>query len=60
MNAPDARTLSHRIADTFAAPRRLFGRFDEDTPSSDVLAISTLADVLHARLAAPWTSPKLG
>ena len=50
MNPPAARTLSHRIADTFAAPRRLFGRFDEDTPWFDVLAISTLAAVAAATL----------
>ena len=50
MNAPDARTLSHRIADTFAAPRRLFARFGEETPWFDVLAISTLAAVAAATL----------
>lgn len=50
MNAPATRTLAHRIADTFAAPRRLFARFDEDTPWFDVLAISTLAAVAAATL----------
>jgi glycyl-tRNA synthetase len=33
---------------------------DRDTLTQERIAISALPDELHARLSAPWTSPKLG
>ena len=54
IGTPFAVTVDHQTLEDDTVTLR-----DRDTLTQERIAISALPDELHARLSAPWTSPKL-